>query len=154
MSTPYRNLQELGLKLPASPKPVGAYVPALQIAHFVFTSGQLPFWNGELKYQGKLGKEVSIEEGKKAAELCVLNALSAIEALVGDLGQIKRVIRLVGYVASGEGFTAQPQVVNGASELLERIFGERGKHVRVAVGVIELPLGAPVELELLVSLGV
>lgn len=154
MSTPYQNLRELGLELPAPPKPVGAYVPVLQIANFVFTSGQLPFWNGELKYQGKLGKEVSIEEGKKAAGLCVLNALSAIEALVGDLSQIKRVVRLVGYVASSEGFTAQPQVVNGASELLERIFGERGKHVRVAVGVTELPLGAPVELELLVNLGV
>lgn len=154
MSTPYHNLQELGLELPMPPKPVGAYVPALRIAHFVFTSGQLPFWNGELQYQGKLGKEFSIEEGKKAAELCVLNALGAIQALVGDLDQIKQVIRLVGYVASSEGFTAQPQVVNGASELLERVFRERGKHVRVAVGVTELPLGAPVELELLVSLDV
>ncbi|MEN3185759.1 MAG: RidA family protein [Atribacterota bacterium] len=153
MGTPYQILQELGLRLPTPPKPVGSYVLALQVADLVFTSGQLPFWNGELKYQGKLGKEISLEEGKKAAELCVLNALSVIEALTGNLDHVKQVVRLVGYVASNEGFTAQPQVVNGASDLLVRVFGERGKHVRVAIGVAELPLGAPVELELLVRLG-
>ncbi|MGC8778160.1 MAG: RidA family protein [Candidatus Caldatribacteriaceae bacterium] len=150
MDTLYQRLQALGLKLPPPPQPVGAYVPALQVGNLVFTSGQLPLREGALVYRGKLGDEVSVAEGKKAAELCVLNALSAIEAVIGNLERIKQVVRVVGYVASLEGFTAQPQVLNGASELLVHLFGERGKHVRVAIGVQELPLGAPVELEMMV----
>jgi enamine deaminase RidA (YjgF/YER057c/UK114 family) len=150
METLRQRLHALGFELPSPPQPVGAYVPALQIGNLVFTSGQLPLWEGNLKYRGKLGQEVSIEEGKEAAALCVLNALSVIEALIGNLEKIKQIVRVVGYVASSDGFTAQPQVINGASELLLHLFGESGKHVRVAVGVKELPLGAPVEVELLV----
>ncbi|MBT9258551.1 MAG: RidA family protein [Clostridiales bacterium] len=145
-------LQALGHPLPEVPKPVAAYVPAVKVGSFVYTSGQLPTQKGELLVKGKLGREVTVEEGQKAARQAVLNALAAVKSVAGSLENIEKIVKLVGFVASHEGFTQQPQVVNGASELLKEVFGEAGEHARSAVGVAELPLGAPVEIELVVAL--
>lgn len=144
-------LAELGVELPAVAAPLAAYVPAVRTGSLVFTSGQLPFVSGALAATGKVGADVSPEEAKQHARTCALNALAAVHDLVG-LDSVARVVRVVGYVASAEGFTGQPAVVNGASELLGEIFGDAGKHARSAVGVAELPLGAPVEVELTVEL--
>ncbi|MCP2258020.1 Enamine deaminase RidA, house cleaning of reactive enamine intermediates, YjgF/YER057c/UK114 family [Streptoalloteichus tenebrarius] len=145
-------MAELGVDLPKVAAPVAAYVPAARSGSLVFTSGQLPFVDGTLAATGKVGAEVSPEEAKEHARLCALNALAAVDALVG-LDSVTRVVKVVGFVASAEGFTGQPAVVNGASELLGEVFGEAGQHARSAVGVAELPLGAPVEVELVVEVG-
>lgn len=145
-------LAELGLALPAVAAPVAAYVPAVASGNQVHTSGQLPFVDGELPLAGKVGAAVTQEQAAELAATCCLNALAAIEALVGDLDRIVRVVKLTGYVASDPAFTAQPAVINGASNLLGEIFGEAGAHARSAVGVAVLPLDAPVELDLLVEL--
>ncbi len=145
-------IKELGFTLPEPPKPLAAYVPAVISGDLVFTAGQLPIADGELKYSGKLGNEVSEEDGKKAAEICALNCLSAIKGVIGELNRIERVIKLTVFVNSAEGFTNQPAVANGASELMEKIFGKNGSHARSAVGVNELPKNAPVEIEMLVKL--
>lgn len=143
-------LAELGIELPAVAAPVAAYVPAVRSGSQVFTSGQLPFVEGKLAVTGKVGGEVSPEEAKRHARTCVLNALAAVDALVG-IDSVARVVKVVGFVASAEGFTGQPAVINGASEVLGEIFGEAGAHARSAVGVAELPLGSPVEVELIVE---
>lgn len=143
-------LAELGITLPAVAAPVAAYVPAVRTGKHVYTSGQLPFVEGQLAATGKVGAEVSPEEAKRHARTCVLNALAAVHALSG-IDSVVRVVKVVGFVASAEGFTGQPAVVNGASEALGEIFGEAGAHARSAVGVAELPLGAPVEVELIVE---
>jgi enamine deaminase RidA (YjgF/YER057c/UK114 family) len=143
-------LAELGLALPVAAKPVAAYVPAIRTGNIVFTAGQLPMVDGALAKTGKVGGEISIEEAKKLAEVCALNALAAIET-VADVNKIVRVVRVVGYVNGVAGFTQQPAVINGASELLLHIWGEAGKHARSALGVAELPLNAPVEVELTVE---
>lgn len=145
-------LAELGIELPAVAAPVAAYVPAVRTGQYVYTSGQLPFVDGTLAATGKVGAELSAEEAKRHARTCALNALAAVHELVG-LDGVARVVKVVGFVASAEGFTGQPAVVNGASELLGEVFGEAGAHARSAVGVAELPLGAPVEIELVVELG-
>jgi enamine deaminase RidA (YjgF/YER057c/UK114 family) len=147
----HARLAELGIRLPAVAAPVAAYVPAVRSGQLVYTSGQLPFVDGGLRRTGKVGGSVDAEDAAHDAKLCALNALAAIDALVG-LDSVARIVRVVGYVASAEGFTGQPRVVNGASELLGRIFGDAGRHARSAVGVAELPLGAPVEVELTVEL--
>jgi enamine deaminase RidA (YjgF/YER057c/UK114 family) len=147
----HARLAELGIRLPAVAAPVAAYVPAVRSGQLVYTSGQLPFVDGGLRRTGKVGGSVDAEDAAHDAKLCALNALAAIDELVG-LDSVARVVRVVGYVASAEGFTGQPRVVNGASELLGRIFGDAGRHARSAVGVAELPLGAPVEVELIVEL--
>jgi enamine deaminase RidA (YjgF/YER057c/UK114 family) len=144
-------LAELGIRLPPVAAPVAAYVPAVRSGQLVFTSGQLPFVDGGLRRTGKVGGSVDPEDAAADAKLCTLNALAAVHDLVG-LDAVARVVRVVGYVASAEGFTGQPRVVNGASELLGKIFGEAGQHARSAVGVAELPLNAPVEVELTVEL--
>jgi len=144
-------IKDLGFELPDTPKPVAAYVPALKVDNLVFTAGQIPSIKGELKYKGKLEKDLTIEDGKKAAEICALNCLAAIRGIIKNLDEIEQIVKLTVFVNSGEGFTNQPQVANGASELLESIFGEKGKHVRSAVGVNELPLGAAVEVEMIVG---
>ena len=149
--TPEERLAELGLKVPPVAKPVAAYVPAVRSGSFVFTSGQLPMVDGALPKTGKVGAEVSADEAKELAERCALNALAAIKAEVGDLSRIRRVVKLVGFVASAPDFTGQPGVINGASELLGKVFGEAGAHARSAVGVAVLPLDAPVEVELTVE---
>ncbi|MCU1618664.1 MAG: Endoribonuclease (protein synthesis inhibitor) [Modestobacter sp.] len=144
-------LAELGVRLPPVAAPVAAYVPAIRTGQLVFTSGQLPFVDGGLRRTGKVGGTVDIEDAAADAKVCALNGLSAIDDLVG-LDAIARIIRVVGYVASAEGFSGQPRVVNGASEFLGRVFGEVGKHARTAVGVAELPMNSPVEVELTVEL--
>jgi len=150
MSDVRAKLAELGLTLPVAAKPVAAYVPAIRTGNIVFTAGQLPMVEGALSKTGKVGGEVSIEEAKKLAEICALNALAAVETVV-DVDKIVRVVRVVGYVNGVAGFTQQPAVINGASELFLHIWGEAGKHARSAVGVAELPLNAPVEVELTVE---
>ncbi len=143
-------LTELGIELPAVPAPAGAYVPAVRTGSLVYTAGQVPFVNGAMAATGKVGAEISPEEAKGHARTCALNAVAAVHALVG-IDSVVRVVKVVGFVASAEGFTGQPAVINGASELLGEIFGEAGRHARSAVGVAELPLGAPVEVELIVE---
>lgn len=145
-------LAELGVELPEVAAPLAAYVPAVRSGSLVFTSGQLPFVAGSLAATGKVGGEVSPEEAKQHARTCMLNALAAVHALVG-VDSVVRVVKVVGFVASAEGFTGQPAVINGASDLLGEVFGDAGKHARAAVGVSELPLGAPVEVELIVEVG-
>ena len=144
-------LAELGIRLPPVAPPVASYVPAVRSGQLVYTSGQLPFVEGGLRRTGKVGGSVEAEDAAADANICTLNALAAIDELVG-LDAVARVVRVVGYVASAEGFSGQPRVVNGASELLGKIFGRAGEHARSAVGVAELPLGAPVEVELTVEL--
>ncbi|NME80914.1 RidA family protein [Rhodococcus sp. 105337] len=143
-------LAELGLSLPPIAKPVAAYVPAVRSGDIVYTSGQLPLVDGTLTHTGKVGAEVSPEDAKQAARTAALNALAAIDGLVG-LDNIASIVKVVGFVASAEGFTGQPGVINGASEFLGEVFGTVGAHARSAVGVAELPLGAPVEVELIVE---
>ncbi|MEU4445111.1 RidA family protein [Actinosynnema sp. NPDC050801] len=145
-------LAELGVELPEVAAPVAAYVPAVRTGQLVFTSGQLPFVKGSLAATGKVGGDVSPEEAKAHARTCALNALAAVDALVG-LDKVVRVVKLTGFVASADGFTGQPAVINGASDLLGEVFGEVGQHARAAVGVAELPLGAPVEVDLIVEIG-
>ena len=144
-------INELKNVLPEAPKPVAAYIPAKQTGKLIFTAGQLPMVNGELISKGLLGQDVEIDDAKKAARICTLNALAAIKGVIGDLDRIKQIVRVVGYVASVPTFTQQPAVVNGASELLLEIFGENGKHARSAVGMAVLPLNASVEIELTVE---
>lgn len=143
-------LAELGIELPSVAKPVAAYVPAVRSGSLVYTSGQLPFVSGSLAATGKVGGELGPEEAKRHARTCALNALAAVHALVG-IDAVVRVVKVVGFVASAEGFSGQPAVVNGASELFGEVFGDAGAHARSAVGVAELPLGAPVEIELVVE---
>ncbi len=147
----HARLRELGIRLPPVAAPVAAYVPAVRSGQLVFTSGQLPFVDGGLRRTGKVGGSVEVEDAAADAKVCALNGLAAIDELVG-LDSIARIVRVVGYVASAEGFNGQPRVVNGASELLGRVFGEAGVHARSAVGVAELPMNAPVEVELTVEL--
>lgn len=147
---PRARLAELGLILPSVVPPVAAYVPAVQSGQHVYVSGQLPIANGELLATGKVGADVSAEEAKDLAQRCALNALAAIDALVG-LEKVVKVVKVGGFVASAEGFTGQPGVINGASELFGAVFGEAGRHARSAVGVAELPLGAPVEVDVIVE---
>jgi enamine deaminase RidA (YjgF/YER057c/UK114 family) len=151
MSTPEERLAELGLNVPEVAKPVAAYIPALRSGNYVYTSGQLPMRDGQLMFTGKVGGEVSQEEAVECARQCALNALAAVKAEVGDLSAIKRIVKVVAFVASTPDFTSQPLVANGVSELLGDVFGDAGRHARSAVGVSVLPLDAPVEVELLVE---
>lgn len=145
-------LNEMGLSIPEVPKPLAAYIPGIQSGNYIFTSGQVPLANGQLKYKGKVGKDISDEDAKLAAQTCVLNCLGVIKSLIGDANKIKRIIKLVVFVNCTDDYTAQPAVANGASELLLNLFGENGKHVRSAVGVSGLPLGAPVEIEMIAEI--
>ena len=145
-------LAALGLTLPTAAAPVAAYVPAVKSGNLVFTAGQLPVVDGKLVQEGKVGIDVTPEDAKKMAEICALNALAAI-SLVADIDQIEKIVRVGGFVNAAPGFVAIPAVINGASELLIKLFGEvNGKHARTAIGVAELPLNAPVEVEVVVSI--
>lgn len=144
-------LKELGIELPAPPKPVATYVPAVQAGNLLFLSGVIPFRDGKLTIEGKLGKELTVEQGYEAARIALLNALSIVRSEIGSLDRVKKIVRLVGHVASAEGFVQQPAVINGASDLLVSIFDEAGRHARVAIGAAQLPLNSPVELELIVQ---
>lgn len=151
MTTPEERIAELGLEVPPVVKPVAAYTPAVRSGSYVYTSGQLPMVAGSLADTGKVGAEVTPERAKELAQICALNAIAAVKSVVGDLDQVVRVVKVVGFVASAPDFTGQPGVVNGASELLGQVFGDAGVHARSAVGVAVLPLNAPVEVEMIVE---
>ena len=142
-------IKQMGITIPETVKPLAAYIPAMRVGNLVMTSGQVPISDGAVIYSGKVGKDLSEEEGKEAAKLCALNCLSAIKSVIVNLDKIKRVVKLTVFVSSAEGFTAQPKVANGASEFIVEIFGDAGKHVRSAVGVSELPLNSAVEIEMI-----
>jgi enamine deaminase RidA (YjgF/YER057c/UK114 family) len=145
-------LATIGKHVPDVVPPVATYVPAVRTGQYVYTSGQLPMIDGAMPATGKVGAGVTPEQGKELAAACALNAIAAVKALIGDLDQVVRVVKVVGFVASDPEFTGQPAVVNGASELLGTAFGEAGVHARSAVGVVALPLDAPVEVEIVVEL--
>ncbi|CAB4554212.1 MAG: RidA family protein [Actinobacteria bacterium] len=151
MSQIEQKIIELGFSLPETSIPLAAYIPAVQSGNLVFTSGQLPMIEGSLAETGKVGGTVSPERAKELATVCALNALAAVKTVIGDLDKIKRIVKVVGFVSSVPDFSAQPAVVNGASEFLGAVFGEKGIHARSAVGVAVLPLDAPVEIELIVE---
>ncbi|MBV6469900.1 RidA family protein [Nitrospirales bacterium NOB] len=144
-------LLRLGITLPPPPKPVASYVPAILVGEILYLSGMLPFRDGQVAVTGKLGREVTVGQGMDAARLALLNALAVVRHELGSLDRVQRVVRVVGHVASASGFVQQPAVINGASDLLVQIFGEAGRHARVALGAAELPLNAAIELELLVQ---
>lgn len=146
MSAIEAKLKTLGIDLPIAPPPVGFYVPAIRTGNLVITSGQLPFVGKEIAFAGKIGANLHEEDGWNAARLCAVNALSQIKACLGSLEMVRRIVRVEGYVHSAPGFQAQPQVVNGASELFVELFGDAGKHTRIALGIAEMPLNAAVQL--------
>jgi len=145
-------LAELGVTIPQAAKPVAAYVPAVRTGNLVYVSGQLPYVNGELQCKGILGLDVDIAEAAAAARICAINCLAAIQTIEPDLNRVKRIVKVTGFVSSAPEFTNQPKVVNGASELLQAIFGEKGAHARSSVGMTALPLGAAVEIEMIAEL--
>ncbi|HSD64951.1 MAG TPA: RidA family protein [Ignavibacteriaceae bacterium] len=145
-------IKQLGFILPEAPKPLAAYVPALEAGNFVFTAGQIPVVEGKLKFTGKVGKDLNEEEGQNASVICALNCLSAIKGVIGDLEKIEQVVKLTVFVNSSDGFTNQPAIANGASEFIEKVFGKKGGHARSAVGVSELPKNAAVEIEMIVKI--
>lgn len=151
-TTPTQRLAQLGLTLPSVAAPVAAYVPTVRTGNLVFTAGQLPFVDGALQLTGKVGEDLTTEQAAALARQCALNALAAVAAEVGSIDRIRRVVKLVGFVASVPDFTGQPAVINGASEFLQHVFGDAGRHARSAVGVAVLPLDAPVEVELIVEI--
>jgi enamine deaminase RidA (YjgF/YER057c/UK114 family) len=153
VSLPSRRLADLGLSLPAVVPPLAAYVPAVRYEDLVYTAGQLPLVNGALRAVGKVGAEVSVEEAVECAQIAALNGLAAVVDIAGELDAINRIVKVTVYVASAPGFTEQPLIANGASQLLGDVFGQAGHHARSAVGVAVLPLDAPVEVELLVAVG-
>lgn len=153
MTLPSRRLADLGLSLPAVVPPLAAYVPAVRFEDLVYTAGQLPLVNGSLRAAGKVGAEVSVEEAVDCAQVAALNGLAAVADLAGELDAISRIVKVTVYVASAPGFTDQPLIANGASQLLGDVFGQAGRHARSSVGVAVLPLDAPVELELVVAVG-
>jgi enamine deaminase RidA (YjgF/YER057c/UK114 family) len=144
-------LKQLGIELPEAPAPVANYVPAVKAGDLLFLSGVLPSRAGHLVMTGKLGRQLSIDQGQEAARLALLNALAIIRSELGSLDRVKRVVKMIGHIASDPGFSDQPQVLNGASDVLVAVFGEAGRHARVAVGAAELPRQAPVEIELIVQ---
>jgi enamine deaminase RidA (YjgF/YER057c/UK114 family) len=144
-------LQRLGVELPPAPRPVGSYVPACQAGDLVFVSGVLPFQGGKILQPGKVGRELTVAQGAANARMAAINALAILQQEVADLSRIKRIVRLTGHVASAEGFVDQLTVINGASDFLAEVFGDRGRHARLALGAFELPLYAPIELELIVQ---
>jgi enamine deaminase RidA (YjgF/YER057c/UK114 family) len=152
MSTPEERIAELGLELPEVVKPLASYQPTVRSGSHVYTSGQLPIVKGELAATGKLGAEITVERGAELASFCALNAVAALKAEVGELSRVKRIVKVVGFVASAPDFYQQPQVVNGASDLLGKIFGDAGQHARSAVGVAVLPRNSPVEVELIAEI--
>jgi enamine deaminase RidA (YjgF/YER057c/UK114 family) len=150
--TVYDRLSELGLELPAAPKPAGAYVPAKISRGLIFASGQTPTVEGKNVYEGKVGKEVSEEDAYAAARLAALNCVAELHYVLGDLDRVREIVKVTGYVASAPGFGQQPRVVNGASELFQELWGENGRHARAAIGVAELPFDGPVEIEVIAEI--
>ena len=151
MATPEERLQELGLAVPAVPKPLASYVPAVRSGDYVYTSGQLPMRDGQLMLTGKVGADVTPEQAVECAQQCALNAIAAVDSMIDDLSSVVRIVKIVVFVASSPDFTGQPAVANGASELIGSVFGDAGQHARSAVGAASLPLDAPVEVEMVVE---
>jgi enamine deaminase RidA (YjgF/YER057c/UK114 family) len=151
MPTPEERLQQLGVSLPAPAVPVAAYVPCVRTGNLVYVSGQVPTVDGKPSHVGRLGDDVGLEDGRAAARTCAINVLAALKAELGELSQVRRVVKVTGFVASAPGFTDMPKVVNAASELFGEAFGDAGRHARSAVGVAALPLGVPVEVEAIVE---
>jgi enamine deaminase RidA (YjgF/YER057c/UK114 family) len=145
-------LKSLNITLPSPPKPVGAYVPVIKSEHIVYVSGQIPIKDGKLVFKGKVPSDQSLEQAQKAAKLCTINALAQLKSELGSLDKISKILRVSGFVNSVPDFTEQPKVINSASDLLFEIFGEKGKHSRIAVGVASLPLGATVEIDMIVEI--
>jgi enamine deaminase RidA (YjgF/YER057c/UK114 family) len=152
MNKPEERLKELGIELPSAPGPLGSYVPASRSGNLLFISGMLPLKNGKLTRTGKVGKDLSIDEGREQARISALNALSVLREHAGSLDRVVRCIKLTGFISSAPGFNRQPAVLNGASDLMAEVFGETGKHARAAVGVSELPMDSPVEVEFIFEL--
>ena len=155
--TPEEKIASLNLNIPkGKATSIGSYIPITKVDNLIFISGQIPINiespNDEPKYKGKVGREVSIEEGQEAGKICCLNALSHLKNFIGELNSIKKIVKITGYVNSGEDFMEHPKVINGASDLLINIFGEKGKHTRVAIGVNSLPLGSPVEIDFIIQI--
>ena len=148
----YENrIEELDIDIPEPQEPVGAYIPARRAENLVFCSGQGPMKDGEAIYKGKVGSDLSVEEGYEAARVSAINCLAAIKGEIGQLDKVKKIVKVRGFVSSAPEFNDQPGVVNGASEILHEIFGDNGKHARAAIGVSELPINIPVEVEMIVS---
>ena len=143
---------DLGLEIPETPEPVASYISAVQSDKLVFTSGQVAFIKGELSYRGKLGESLDVEDGYQSARIAAMNCLSAAKSVIGNLDRIKQIVRMTGFVNSAPKFVDQPRVLNGASDLLIKIFGDKGKHSRLAIGAAELPLGASVEIEMIIEI--
>lgn len=144
-------LIDLGIEIHETPKPLASYIPVTKVGNLVFTAGQIPLRDGKLKFKGKVGGDLDLENGIRAAELCTVNCLSVIKSVIGSLDEIKKIVKVTVFVNSADGFTDQPKVANGASNLLVKVFGENGKHVRSAVGVNELPIDSAVEVEMIVE---
>ncbi|MGW0810534.1 RidA family protein [Nonomuraea sp. NPDC002799] len=151
--TPEQKIEELGFTLPKPVTPLASYVPTVRTGDLVYTSGQVPMLEGKLHQTGKLGVDLGVDEGRAEARICVLNALAALKAELGELSRVRRIVKVVVFVSSAPDFFEQPQVANGASDLLAEVFGDEGKHARSAVGVAALPLNASVEVELIVEVG-
>jgi enamine deaminase RidA (YjgF/YER057c/UK114 family) len=144
-------LRRMGLELPEPPTPVAAYIPTVRTGNYVYVSGQIPRVKGEVKFRGHVGGELTVDDGRAAARICALNALAAVKKEIGSLDRVHRIVKVTGFVASAAGFNEQPKVIDGASVLLNELFGDSGRHARSAVGVNELPLGVAVELEMIVE---
>jgi enamine deaminase RidA (YjgF/YER057c/UK114 family) len=154
--TPEEKISSLNLSIPKGKSAsLGSYIPITKVENLIFISGQIPVnmdsSNNELKYKGKVGRQISIEEAQEAGKICCLNALSHLKNLIGDLDKVKKIVKITGYVNSDEDFMEHPKVINGASDLLLNIFGEKGKHTRVAIGVNSLPLGSPIEIDFIIQ---
>jgi enamine deaminase RidA (YjgF/YER057c/UK114 family) len=143
--------EELGIHFPKPPEPKASYIPANRVGNFIYTSGMSSIQNGVRTYLGRVGEEVSVEDAYQSARLCAINGLAAVKEVIGSLDRIKRIVKVNGYVRSAPGFNEQHKVLNGASDLLEQLFAERGKHARTAIGVNELPFGISVEVEMIVE---
>lgn len=150
--TVQETLSKLAITLPSPPAPAGSYVPVVVAGNLVFVSGQIPLESGQVKFRGKVGKEVSVEAGQQAARLCTINALAQLNAALGSLDRIKRIVKVTGFVNCDPNFAEQPKVINGSSDLLVQVFGEAGKHARAAIGVSSLPLDSSVEVEFIVEI--
>ncbi len=145
-------LKEMGIEIAEAPKPLASYIPATQLGNLVYTAGQVPLQNGKLNIAGLVGKDVSLEDAQAAAKICAMNCLSAVKSVIGNLDKIERIVKVTVFVASADGFVDQPKVANGASDFFVEVFGEKGKHVRSAVGVSGLPINAPVEIEMIAEI--
>lgn len=152
MDSAEATLRTLGIELPEPPKPMASYIPVQQVGELLYTSGVVPAWNGEIQFRGVVGGDLSVKDAARAAEICALNIMALVRQHTGSLDQVEQFVQLSGFVRSASGFEEQPKVINGASDLIFKVFGERGRHTRQALGTSELPLGVPVEISAIIRL--